>query len=129
MKQGGLILAAGRVRSKTKKTKKKPEKIAPPQTHHEIHSSPATETTPRRRAAKDVASVSPYPPASIDPGFVEIGFVQLSQSVKTANVIHAHTDRQTSYIMSPCTYPDMKNLFCLKAKTAWVASLPRSSSL
>ena len=38
-------------------------------------------------------------PASIDPGFVEIGLIQLSQSVKTTNVtcMHAHrqTDRQT----------------------------------
>ena len=35
----------------------------------------------RRRATKHVPRVSPYSPASIDPGFVEIGHVQLSQSV------------------------------------------------
>ena len=55
-------------------------------THHEIHSSPATATTSRRRAMKDVPRVSPYSPASIGPGFVEIGLVQLSQSVKATNV-------------------------------------------
>ena len=37
---------------------------------------------------------SPYSLASIDPGFVETGLVQLSQSVKTtnANVTHTLTD-------------------------------------
>ena len=35
MRQGDLMLAAGRVRSKKKnKTKKKHEKFAPPKTHH-----------------------------------------------------------------------------------------------
>ena len=85
MRQGGLVLAAGRVRSKKKKRKKKRNPAAP-KTHHEIHSSPATATTSRRRATKHVPRVSPYSPASIDPGFVEVGLVQLSQSVKTTNV-------------------------------------------
>ena len=39
---------------------------------------------------KNVPRVSPYSPASIDPGFVEIDLVQLSQSVKTTNVTHAY---------------------------------------
>ena len=45
-------------------------------------------TTSRRRATKHVQRVSPYSPASIDPGFVEIGLVQLSQlrMEKTASV-------------------------------------------
>ena len=63
------------VRRNTKKTKrKKNRKIsAPPKTHNEIHSRPATATNSRRRAAKHVARVSPYSRASsIDPGFVEI---------------------------------------------------------
>ena len=94
MRQGGLILAAGRVRSKKKKTKKnKEKKFAPPKTHHEIHSSPATAFNSRRHARKHVPRVSPHSLASIDPGFVEIGLVQLSQSVKTTNV--TQTDRQT----------------------------------
>ena len=81
MRQGGLILAAGRVRLKGKKIERKHEKSVPPKTHHEIHSSPATVTTSRRRATKHVSRVSPYSPDSIDPGFVEIGLVQLSQSL------------------------------------------------
>ena len=68
---------------------------AAPKTNHEIHSSPATATTSRRHATKHVPRVRPYSPASIDPGFVEIGLVQLSQSVRTTNVTHKQTDRQT----------------------------------
>ena len=97
MRQGGLILAAGRVRSKKKKKwgkKKIMKKSASPKTHYEIYRNPATATNSRRRATKHAPRVSPYSPASIDPGFVEIGLVQLSQSVKTTNV--THTDRQTN---------------------------------
>ena len=83
-----------------------------------IRSSPATATTSRRRATKHVPRFSPYSPASIDPGFVEIGLVQLSQSVKTTNVTHTdrQTDTQTNKIMAPCTHPGMKSLFCLEGK-------------
>ena len=97
MRQGGIILAAGRVRSKKKKIEKKntEKKSTPPKTHHEIHSSPATASNSRRHARKRVPRVSPYSPASIDPGFVEIGVVQLSDSVKTTKVTHTHTDTQT----------------------------------
>ena len=63
---------------------------ARPRTHHEIHSSPATATNSRWLATKHVPRVSPYSPASIGPGFAEIGLVQLSQSVKTTNVAHTH---------------------------------------
>ena len=77
-----------------KKNERKTKKSAAPKTHHGIHSSPATATTWRRHATKHVPRVSPYSPASIDPGFVEIGFVQLSQSVKTTDV--THRDRQTN---------------------------------
>ena len=80
MRQGGLILAVGRVRSKKKIEKNKNnKKSTPPKTHHDIHSSPATATTSRRRATRHIPRVSPYTPASIDPGFVEIGLVQLLQ--------------------------------------------------
>ena len=98
MRQGGLIIAAGRVcsKKKTKNEKRKNEKSASPKTYHEIHSSPATATTSRRRATKHVPRVSPYSPASIDPGFVEIGHAQLSQSVKTTNVTHTHRLRLTN---------------------------------
>ena len=89
MRQGGLILAAGRARSKKKNRKKQDnKKSTPTKTHHDIHSSPATATTSRRRATKHVQRVSPYSLASVDPGFVEIGLVQLSQLPveKTASV-------------------------------------------
>ena len=72
--------------------KARKKKIAPPKTHHEIHCRPATATTSRRRAAKNVPRVSPHSPASVDPGFVKIGLVQLSQSVKTTNVTYTLTD-------------------------------------
>ena len=72
-----------------KKTKKQ-KNPAVLKTHHEIHSSPATATTSRRLVTKHVPRVSPYSPASIDPGFVEIGLVQLSRSVKTTNVTHTN---------------------------------------
>ena len=100
MRQGGLILAVCRVRSKKKNRRKKGRKKNPPRpkTHHETHISPATATTSRRRAKTHVPRVSPYSPASIDTGFVEIGLVQLSQSVKTTNsMLHTRTHRQTSF--------------------------------
>ena len=87
--RGGLILAAGRVRSKGKKKRLKDP--VPPKTHHEIHSSPATATNSRRRATKHVPHRSAYSPASIDPECVKIGTIQLSQSVKMANVTNTHT--------------------------------------
>ena len=44
-----------------------------------------------------VPRVSPCPPASIDPGFVKIGLVQLSQSIKKTNVAHTRqAGRQTN---------------------------------
>ena len=94
MRQGGFTLAAGRVRSKKKIVKTPPKKSAAPKTNHETHISPATATTSRQRETKRVPCVSPYPPASIDTGFVEIGLVQLSQSAKTTNVTHTLTDTQ-----------------------------------
>ena len=78
------------------RTKKNTKKSTAPETHHEIHSNSATATNSRRRATEHVPRVSPYSSAPIDPGFVEMGLVQLSQSVKTTNVTHTltHTDRQ-----------------------------------
>ena len=132
MGQGSLILAADRVRSKKKRIEKKiTEKTAPPKTHHEIHSIPATASNSRQHARNHVHRVSPYSPASIDPKFVEIGRVQLPQSVKTTNVTHTltdtQTDGQTNSILAPCTHPGMKRLFSIEAKIASVASLPQPS--
>ena len=76
---------------------------AAPKTHHEIHSSPATAITSRRRATKHVPRVSSYSPVSIDPGFVEIGLVELSQSAKKRRMLHIHTDRHTDRRMDGLT--------------------------
>ena len=82
------------------------KKSAPqPKTHHEIHSRRATATNARRRAAQDVPRISPHSPASIDPGFVEIGLVQLSQPVKKANVAHTDRRRQTKKEWYPVRTP------------------------
>ena len=103
MRQGGFILAAGRVRSKKKTTEKKhgitPD---PPKTHYEIHSSPTSAFNSRGRSRKHIPDVSSYASASMDPDFVEIGLVQLSQSVKTTNV--THTDTQTDQINNGTLY-------------------------
>ena len=98
MRQGALILAVGRVRSKKKIGKNKNnKKTTPPKTHHDIHSRQATATTSTRRATRHIPRVCPYTPASINPGFVKIGLVQLSQSVKTTNA--THSDRQTDRLI------------------------------
>ena len=94
MRQGGLILAAGLVRSKKKKNekKKKQKNPAPPKTHHEVHSSPATATISIRRATEHFPRVSPYSRASIDPGFVQIGLgAALAISENDECYTHAHT--------------------------------------
>ena len=95
MRQGGLVLASGRVRSKEKNEQKKRKKSAPLKTHHEIYSTPATASNSRRHVRKQAPCVSPYPLASIDPRFVEFGLVKLSQSVKTTKLTHTLTDTQT----------------------------------
>ena len=92
---GRLTLSLHRVDAECSGSTKLKKNPAPPKTHHEIHNSPATATNSRQRATKHFPHVSPYSPSSIDPGFVEIGFVQLSHSVKTTNVRHALTDTQT----------------------------------
>ena len=83
-------------RKKKKREKKNTKKSAPPKTHHERHSNPATVTASRRRATKHIPRVRPYLPVSIYAEFVEIGLVQLSQSVKTTNVTHTQTDGQSN---------------------------------
>ena len=82
------MLQAVCVRRKRIEKSKNKKTSTPPKAHHDIHSSQATATTSRRRATRHIPRVSPYTPTSIDPGFVEIGLVQLSQSpmAKTASV-------------------------------------------
>ena len=91
----GLVLAARRVRLK-KRRRKEETNAAPTETHHENHINTATATTSRQSATKRVPCVSQCSPASIDHAVVEIGLVRLSKFVKTTNVTHAHTHRQTS---------------------------------
>ena len=77
--------------------KKKTKKIknTPPKKHHDIYISPVTATNSRRRVTKHLSRASPYSPGSVNLVFVEIGLVQLSQSVNTTNIAHTrtHTDR------------------------------------
>ena len=89
--QGGLIVAAGRVRSKKNKSQKKNETIRPTQ------NTPRNSQQPGDRdhleTARDETRSTRLPTLARSDRFrlVEIGVVQLSQSVKTTNV--THTDR------------------------------------
>ena len=71
----------GRVRPQDKKwgdkTKSRRTQNSPPKTH----SSTATADNSRRRATKQAPLASPSSPASVDAAFVEVGHVQLSQSM------------------------------------------------
>ena len=80
-----------------KMKKQNKQNIAAPKAHHKIHSNPATTTTSRRRAILACFHRS---------GFVEIGLVQLAQSVKTTNVTHTQTqaDRQTDKLNNGTLY-------------------------
>ena len=71
--------------------------IIPPHRKHTTKPTSAQRPRPPRDGARQnhVPRVSPYSPASIDTGFVEIGLVQLSQSVKR-RMSHTHTHRQTN---------------------------------
>ena len=91
MKQGGLILAGG-VRSK-----KKIHEIPPHPKQHEIHSSPASAITSRRRATKHIPRVSPYSPAFIDPEFMKIGLVHQHELQKVTFRLWGYT-QISSYI-------------------------------
>ena len=133
MRQGGLILPAGRVRWKKKKTRKKiKKKTAAPKTHHEIHSIPATAINSRRRAKKHVPRVSPYSPASIDPGVCGNRLrTALAISKNVECYTHTDTRKQTDKtieIMAPCTHHGMKRLYCLKEKNGLIIILRRSTS-
>ena len=79
-------------KNRKKQTRKNPGE---PKTNHEIHSSPATATASRRHETKHVPRVSLYSPASIDPGFVEIGLVQTALAIRNNDECYTYTDRQT----------------------------------
>ena len=120
------MLAAARVRSERKNIseKKNMKNRASPKTHNESHSSPATATTSsRRHVMKHVPRVRPHSPASIDAEFVEIDLVQLSQSEKTTNVTHVHTDKLNNGTLYAPRYGEA--FFPNDKKTVSVSSLPR----
>ena len=73
-----------------RRKKKITTKSAPPKTHDEIHSSPATATTSRRLATKHVPPTRPCSLASINHGFVETALV-----ITKNDEWYAYTDRQT----------------------------------
>ena len=94
-------------KNEKKNEKKKTRKNLPHSTHHEIHSTPATATTSRRRAMKHVPRVRPHSP--IDPRRVEIGLVQIPQSISRRMLhirreIHRETDRQTDKLNNDPLY-------------------------
>ena len=89
MRQGDLILTAGSVRSKKKKKKKNTKKSRRIQNTPRNPQQPGDRDHLEMACHEHVPRVSPYSPASIDPGFVEIGLVQLSQSVKR-QMLHTH---------------------------------------
>ena len=66
---------------------------------------------------KNVPRVRPHSLDYIDPGFVEIGLVQLSQSEKTTDVTHTHTptDRLVK-LWRPVRTPVRRGFFALKTR-------------
>ena len=88
-------------------------------THREIHSSPVTVSNSRLLARKHVPRVSPYAPVSIDPEFVEIGLVQLSQTgIKDKfNVTRTHLQIPKGQLNNGTLYlPRYEEAFLFKGK-------------
>ena len=80
MRQGGLALAVGRVRSKKQKSKKcTHEKISPHPKHTTKSTVARRPRPPRDGARQDTSHRLAHTPASIDPAYVEIDLIQLSQ--------------------------------------------------
>ena len=95
MRQGCLVLAIGRLRSKKRKKKTKSLQTLKKHTTKYIHSSPATATTSKRRAAEDVPLGSPYShSSSVNLGFVEIGLA----------CIHTYVYTRTAAAAAPPVY-------------------------
>ena len=87
-------------RNKPRHTKTTPQK--PRQSGDRDHLS-------RRHATKHVPHVNPCSPASIDPRLVEVGLVQIPQSITRRMLyvrrqIHRETDRQTDKLNNDTLY-------------------------
>ena len=97
MRQGSLIhpLAVFVHRKKRScalggKQNEKKRNPAALKTHHQKRSTTETAANSRRLTTKQAARISPSSPVSSDAGFVEIGHIQLSQSM----IVRKNTDRQ-----------------------------------
>ena len=88
MRQGGLRLAAGRVRL----NKKKHKQIRPTQNTPRNLQQPGNREQLGTALDETTLTISHYSPASVESRFVEIGVLQLSQSVKTTNATRTHID-------------------------------------
>ena len=111
--------------SKKKKVGKRKRKKAPHPEHTTKAAAARRTRPPRDDARKNVPHVRPHSSVSIDAGFVEIGLVQLSQSVKTSySMSHTHipTDNLNTGTMYAPRYDDT---FWPKGKRCPVSSLPR----
>ena len=98
-------------------------KFAPSKTHHEIHSSPPTATTSRRRTKNHVPRVSPCSPASIDTGFVEIGLVQLSHRPCLIIIMYTSTRYVffSSYLKKRIYFPQQLRVYYFQYKAVCYA--------
>ena len=113
--------------SKKKKVGKRKRKKAPHPEHTTKAAAARRTRPPRDDARKNVPHVRPHSSVSIDAGFVEIGLVQLSQSVKTSySMSHTHTHIPTDNLNTGTMYaPRYDDTFWPKGKRCPVSSLPR----
>ena len=106
-------LETGRVRSKEKSEKHR--NLASPRTHHEIHRSPATATTSRKRATKK--RLTRYPILSRFRRFrVCRTWLRASLVISKNHECHTSADRRNRSIMGPCTHHILQGLFRPKGK-------------
>ena len=90
MRHGGIALAVGRVSLRTKKPNPHPKHTAarPPN-----HDSTAIVANSRRLATTQVPRVRTSSPPSVDDGFVEIGHVQVLQTMVQKHGRHRQRTR------------------------------------
>lgn len=140
MSQGGLILAAGRVRSKKTKPKSNPHEIRrrTQNSKHTAknHSSPATVSTSKRHAPKYLTRVSPSSPASVDTQLhgnqprtaLAIGNTKTRQRCRHTAVVHS---RRTNYLddREPVRTPIGKRRFHCRQKKTGLATTSHRQGL
>ena len=132
MRHGCLIHAIGRVRlhGGKKRGKKRGEKTKSRRTQNTPPKPRQHGARTQLETAKQVPRVSPSSPAYLDAEFVEIGHVQLSQSMTMRENTDRQytTDRQTGrphkQLIEAYTHPAMKRPFCLQARNGLVYREP-----